>query len=121
MPFWLVRISREIDSITYCHVIISLSKHHHHHKATLTVPYQFYESIPDITRKMKETKLKNMAELGLKIHKEFFSNHSVWLSRIVDYAFYHRYGRPILSYDTKQPFIWDSEKVHKRQLRQKER
>jgi hypothetical protein len=34
MPFWLVRISMEIDFITHCHVVILLSKHHHHQKVT---------------------------------------------------------------------------------------
>jgi hypothetical protein len=32
MPFWLVRISMEIDFIIHCHVVILLSKHHHHHQ-----------------------------------------------------------------------------------------
>jgi hypothetical protein len=34
MPFWLVRISMEIDFITHCHAVILLSKHHHHHQDT---------------------------------------------------------------------------------------
>jgi hypothetical protein len=35
MPFWLVRISMEVDFITHCHVVILLSKHHHHHQQDL--------------------------------------------------------------------------------------
>jgi hypothetical protein len=32
MPFWLVRISMEIDFITHCHVVTYVNHHHHQGK-----------------------------------------------------------------------------------------